>query len=135
MPEDVNNKTGRELLPQNVVEEFQGYSSTHHQRILYYRLSEYTWAEWVICLKEKVLLEQCLPFVLEKVDMDPLTPGLFYKGELLFEVTQIDKAFWNAHMDWYDRFRTIINNNLDLLKKEAGNEKVRDVFIEAFQKF
>ena len=132
---DVFSKTGRELLPQNIVEEFQEYRSALHQRILYCRLSEYTWSEWVICLQEKILLEQCLPFALEKLDMNPTAPGIFYKGEVLYDVTQIDRTFWDNHMDLYNSFKAIIDKNLDLLKKETDNGVIREDFLEAYQRF
>lgn len=83
-------------------------------------LSEYTFAEWYVCLDEKVLLEQCLPRYSEKLDMDPLMPGLFSKGEILYKITQIDKSFWTDHPDWYEYFRTIIHGVLDMGKEGWG---------------
>ena len=106
---DILSKTGRDLLPEETVEYFKEIRSINYYNVLNKTLSEYTFAEWYVCLDEKELLEQCLPRYSEKLDMDPLMPGLFSKGEILYKITQIDKSFWTDHPDWYEYFRTIIH--------------------------
>ncbi len=131
---DIFSKTGRELLPPETVEYFQGFRSADYIRVLNCRLSEYTWFEWLVCLHEKVLLEQCLPFVFEKLDMNPLIPGPFYRGEILYKVTQIDKSFWDDHKDLVERFRQIMKKALKMIE-ESDNVEIRSDFIEAYKKF
>ena len=132
---DIMNKTGRELLPENIVEEFLNSRSAPHVRIVCRTLSEYTRTEWVICLKEKVLLEQCLPYISEVLDADPLSPGLFAKGELLYDVTRIDKSFWTAHHDWLEYFRKIIHSVLGILENDSGAEEINKEYIKAYREF
>ena len=57
---DILSKTGRELLPDETVEYFKEIRSINYFNVLNKTLSEYTFAEWYVCLDEKVLLEQCL---------------------------------------------------------------------------
>ena len=128
-------KKGRELLPPHIVKEFQEIRSIQYWNILNNRLSDYTWAEWLTCLKEKVLLEQCLPFVFEKLDIDPLIPGCFDRGEVLYAVTRIDKSFWNGHRDWYERTGTYIDAVQDKCEKEPDNRMIREEFLEAYKSF
>ena len=58
---DILSKTGRDLLPDETVEYFKEIRSINYYNVLNKTLSEYTFAEWYVCLDEKVLLEQCLP--------------------------------------------------------------------------
>lgn len=132
---DVFCKTGRELLPEKIVKEFLEYRDAQHHIIIKKRLSEYTYSEWLVCLYEKVLLEQCLPYIYEKVNLDPFTPGDFYKGELLYHVTLIDKTFWSSHMELFACFKTIIDNALDLIEKDLDNSEIRIDYIEAYKGF
>lgn len=129
---DILSKTGRDLLPEETVEYFKEIRSINYYNVLNKTLSEYTFAEWYVCLDEKVLLEQCLPRYSEKLDMDPLMPGLFSKGEILYRITLIDKAFWIDHPDWYEYFRTIIHGVLDLGKEELINKGIREEYIEVY---
>ena len=123
---DILSKTGRDLLPEETVEYFKEIRSINYYNVLNKTLSEYTFAEWYVCLDEKVLLEQCLPRYSEKLDMDPLMPGLFSKGEILYKITQIDKSFWTDHPDWYEYLRTIIHGVLDMGKEEFINSGIRE---------
>ena len=132
---DIMLKTGQDLLPEEIVKEFMDSRSAVHIRVLKRTLSEYTWAEWLICLKEKVLLEQCLPYVSEKLDDDPLIPGLFSKGEVLYDVTRIDDEFWMSHQDWLEYFRTIINTVLDKLENDSDTTGIIREYVEAYNSF
>jgi hypothetical protein len=129
---DILSKTGRELLPEATVEYFKEIRSINYFNVLNKTLSEYTFAEWYVCLDEKVLLEQCLPRYSEKLDTDPLMPGLFSKGEILYKITLIDKAFWIDHEEWYECFSAIIHGVLDLGKEELINRGIREKYIEAY---
>ena len=129
---DILSKTGRDLLPEETVEYFKEIRSINYYNVLNKTLSEYTFAEWYVCLDEKVLLEQCFPRYSEKLDMDPLMPGLFSKGEILYKITQIDKSFWTDHPDWYEYFRTIIHGVLDMGKEELINSGIREEYIEVY---
>jgi hypothetical protein len=132
---DVFCKTGRELLPEKIVKDFLEYRDAQHHNIINKRLSEYTYSEWLLCLYEKVLLEQCLPYIFEKVHLDPLAPGAFYKGELLYHITLIDKIFWSSHMELFASFKMIIDNVLDHMEKELDNSEIMIEFIEAYKGF
>ena len=132
---DIMLKTGQDLLPEEIAEDFMNSRSAVHIRVLKRTLSEYTWAEWLICLKEKVLLEQCLPYVSEKLDDDPLIPGLFSKGEVLYDVTRIDDDFWMSHQDWLEYFRTIINTVLDKLENDSDTTGIIREYVEAYRSF
>lgn len=132
---DIMLKTGQDLLPEEIVKEFMDSRSAVHIRVLKRTLSEYTWAEWLICLKEKVLLEQCLPYVSEKLDDDPLIPGLFSKGEVLYDVTRIDDDFWMSHQDWLEYFRTIINTVLDKLENDSDTTGIIREYVEVYNSF
>ena len=135
IPADLMHKTGRDLLPVNIVEDFMNSRSALHVRIVCRTLSEYTRAEWIICLKEKVLLEQCLPYISEILEVDPLSPGLFAKGELLYDVTQIDKRFWMSHHDWLEYFRKIIYSVLNKIENDANTQEINKVYIESYKGF
>lgn len=132
---DVMLKTGRDLLPKSVIEAFLEIRSINYRNILDKTLSEYTVAEWLVCLKEKVLLESCLPYISQKIDIDPLTSGFFYKGEILYDVTGIDKLFWDKHRDWFEYFRIKINTVLDMIENDPGTIEIRHEYIAAYRKF
>lgn len=131
---DIYTKTGRELLDDKTVEYFREIRSAEYQRVLTYKLSEYTRAEWMVCLYEKVLLEQCIPYFSKELDLNPLKPGLFSKGEVLYRVTLIDKPFWNSHTDWYDHFRTIIQEVLNMSEEELAKVGIREEYVEPYIK-
>ena len=132
---DIMLKTGQDLLPEEIAEDFMNARSAVHIRVLKRTLSEYTWAEWLICLKEKVLLEQCLPYVSEKLDEDLLIPGLFSKGEVLYDVTRIDDDFWISHPDCLEYFRTIINTVLNKFKNDSDTPEIIREYVEAYRGF
>lgn len=154
---DSFQKTGRELLPPDIVEYFQEFRSVDYLNVLRKRLSEYTFAEWMVCLQERVLLEQCVPFFIEILDKNPLHPGYFEKGYVLCAVTLIDKIFWDDHKDWYLRVKSIVDgvldscenkadsvpdsseNNVDsvpdLSKNKADSGVIRGEYIEAYRSF
>ncbi|SER01234.1 hypothetical protein SAMN02910369_02875 [Lachnospiraceae bacterium NE2001] len=134
---DILFKTGRDLLSDDIIEYFEGVRSVDYRNVLDKRQLEYTWAEWLVCLHEKVLLEQCLPFVTERLNADPLIPGYFSKGEVLYEVSVIDRDFWLNHKEWYDYYSTIISSvlNMSEMDLEEIESKHRPVYIEAYQKF
>jgi len=132
---DMFCKTGRELLPEKIVKDFFEYRDVQHYNIINRRLSEYTYSEWGGCLYEKVLLEQCLPYIIEKVHIDPLAPVFFRKGELLYHITLIDKTFWLSHMELFACFKTFIDNALVLIEKELDNSEIEVEFIEAYKGF
>ena len=50
---EIYNKTGRDLLPENVVEDFLEIRGIDYYNVIKKRLVEYTRAEWVVCLREK----------------------------------------------------------------------------------
>lgn len=131
---EIFNKTGRELLPENIIKQFEEISCINYRNILENRLSEYTWGEWLFCLKEQVLLEQCMSFVFEMLDMNPLIPGCFFKGEVLYEVTRIDKSFWTAHEDWYEHIRTIIYKALSMNEMDEGNTVIPQEYKDILKK-
>ncbi len=132
---DVFSKTGRDLLPEETVEYFSGFSSAPHQHIICEKLSEYTMAEWVFCLYEKVLLEQCVPQFFDVLDKNPLSPGIYYKGEILYHITLIDKAFWSAHEDWLEFFKKITHRALDMAVKELADSNITNIYIESYRNF
>ena len=93
------------------------------------------WAEWLVCLHEKVLLEQCLPIYSQKLDEDPLAHGIYAKGELLYDVTQIDNAFWKDHQDWHEYFLTRIKTVLNMIENDSNETEIRQEYIDAYQRF
>ena len=135
LPELIFSKTGMELLPEETIEYFREIRSADYQRVLTRKLSEYTRGEWYVCLYEKVLLEQCLPYFMEELDSDPLTPGLFYKGEVLYRITLIDKTFWRSHKDWLEHTRTIVHRVLNMNEENLDKAAIPVTFIEAFKAF
>ena len=143
---DTFQKTGRELLPSDIVEYFQEFRSADYINVLRKKLSEYTFAEWMVCLQERVLLEQCVPFFIEILDKNPLHPGYFEKGYVLCFVTLIDKAFWDEHKEWYLHVKSIVDGVLDSCKNKADSVPdssknkvdsgvIRGEYIEAYRSF
>lgn len=132
---EIYNKTGRDLLPENVVEDFLEIRGIDYYNVIKKRLVEYTRAEWVVCLREKIMLEQCVPLFLEELSQDLLIPGVFYKGEILYEVTLIDKDFWLNHKDWFECIKTIIYKVLNMSEQELKNNNIIHEYIESYKKF
>ena len=132
---DIMSKTGQELLSEKIVEYFKGFRAADYQNVLRKKLSEYTWSEWLVCLKEKVLLEQCLPYVSEKLEVNPLIPGAFYRGEILYEVTQIEKNFWMSHQDWYQYFGTCVKTALSMIEDSLNNMEINQWIIDEYKDF
>ena len=132
---DIMCKTGRDLLPEDIVEYLLEFRNINCWNVVNKKLSEYTWAEWLVCLKEKLLLEQCLPLVSEKLDRDPLVPGLFSKGELLYDVTQIENDFWMEHQEWFEYFRAIVQTILDMIENNTDSIEINHMYVEAYRSF
>lgn len=130
---DIMHKTGRDLLPKKTVEYFLEIRDIEHWNIVNKTVSEYTMAEWLACLKEKVLLEQCLPIYSQILDEDPLAHGIFAKGELLYDVTQIDNAFWKEHQEWHEYFITRVKAALELIENDS-NEIIQE-YVNAYRRF
>ena len=132
---DIFSKTGRDLLPEEIVDAFKEIRGIDYYRVLNNTLSEYTAAEHLVCLRENVLLEYCLPFFIDKLDLDPLIPGYFRKGEILYYFTKIDKSFWVTHKDWYEHTREIVKSVIDMSEEKIRSTVTAQEYIEAYKSF
>ncbi len=131
LSERILNMTGTELISDDeIIERFYQTRCIHHHNILTMPIKEYGGYEIVTCIHEKVLLEYAVPIMSRYLEVFPLTAGIYYKGEVLTKILDLDKGFWNRHRDWHFYFKELAIKSLEehgveFLKNELGDRVVR----------
>lgn len=93
-------KTGRELLPEKTVNYFLTVRCQYYANVINDKMKDYTYMEWVTCIKEKILLEYALPIIAGPLLFYPMLSGMHAEWEILYEISDIDEKFWMEHRDW-----------------------------------
>lgn len=133
IPDNLKNdleKNGRELLPEEIVNEFLQVRSQYYANIINNKMKEYTYMEWVICIIEKILLEYALPIFSRVLIFYPMLSGINAEWEILYEISRIDEKLWLKHRDWQSFFIRVM--------KEAINQKglvIEDEYLNGISKF
>lgn len=120
-------KTGRDLLPEKTVNYFLTIRSSYYANVIKNKIKDYTYMEWVTCIKEKILLEYALPIFSNVLLFYPMLSGIHAEWEILYEISDIDEKFWMKHRKWKDFFIRIM--------KEAINKEGIDSEDEYFYQY
>ncbi|MBE5871733.1 MAG: hypothetical protein E7294_10805 [Lachnospiraceae bacterium] len=118
------SKWGKELLSQNKIDYLMEMRCLEAQHILFSPLKEYSYHEWMLCLREGILLDYAIPVFANVLNNYPMLAGTAIREwRTLYDITKIDENFWNEHSDWKVFFTTlikekVIKNNINSLREE-----------------
>lgn len=116
-------KNGRELLPEETVNKFRRIRSQYYANIINNKMKEYTYMEWVICIKEKILLDYALPLISSPLLFYPMLCGVYAEWEILYEISDIDEKFWMEHRDWKAFFAGIMKEAINQVDIDSEDEE------------
>ena len=124
---------GIELLDKKRCDEFMQVRSIHYSNIIFKRLDEFNFPEWIICIEEKVLLDYAVPIFLKVLEKYPMLCGMHCEWEILYEIIKIEEVFWINHIDWKENLNAIIKDDIFNYEKKLYN--INYEYIEQFKKY
>lgn len=95
-------------------------------------LIDFTVEDLRIMIGQKISLPYLVPIALERLEVDPLIEGHYYRGDLLGAVLSIGDSFWSARPDLADRVQEIVKRvraalpDLDEITTETVLGMLRD---------
>lgn len=66
-----------------------------------------------------ILLEYAVPILSRVLSQNPLLNGAYYRGELIYNILNIDESFWQKHIDWKVYFETLL---MDIFRSFSEQE-------------
>ncbi len=105
-------KIGKELLTIGMSEQFMEVRSIHYYNVVMKKLEEYTLPEWLVCLKEEVLLEYAIPVFSRVLQKYPMLCGMNNEWQVLYDITRVNQVFWQVHKEWKVYFNKIVDKIL-----------------------
>lgn len=105
-------KIGKELLTIEKCEQFMEIRSIHYYNVVMKKLEEYALPEWLVCLKEEVLLEYTIPVFSKVLQKYPMLCGMNNEWQVLYDITRVNQDFWRVHKEWKTYFNKIIDKIL-----------------------
>lgn len=102
-------KVGRELLSLEKSEQFMEVRSIHYYNVVAKRLEQYTLPEWLVCLKEEVLLEYAIPIFSRVLENYPMLCGMNNEWQVLYDITRLNQEFWIMNTEWKEYFNKIVD--------------------------
>lgn len=135
LSERILNMTGTDLISDDeIIKRFYETRCIQHKYILTRPIKEYGGYEIVTCIHEKVLLEYVLPIMSRYLEVCPLTAGVFYKGEVLAKILELDKEFWNSHRDWYFYFKELAVKSVEEYGVDCLKNELEDHIFKVLEK-
>jgi hypothetical protein len=78
-------------------------------------LIEYTVEDIRIMIGQQIALDYLVPLAIEQLNINILSEGDYYPGDLLVSVLRIDKVFWIKHNALLTALNGLIKDNKDIL--------------------
>ena len=126
--------TGKELLSNDKIEEFMKIRSILYKNIIIKKLKDYSFSEWLICLKENILLEYAIPIFAQVIQKYPMLSGLNGKWQVLYEIVEIKNEFWEKNISWKEYFSLIVYQII--LEYQQGKwQDIPEEYLSEFKKF
>lgn len=131
------SKTGKQLIANDaVIQELLSYRDTSIiSNILYRKLGEYGWGEWVICLHLELLLDYTIPMMSRVLSASVFVPGLYYKGEILWRILKHNSNIWNTHPTWKQYFVGLLQNVFFQYSEQALEEMLDERIYRALKPY
>ena len=86
-------------------------------------IAELTNEQIRLLISQQIGVEYLIGIALEKLERNILTECDFYEGDLLVAVSSLPTEFWNENQTELLDFKTIIEQNSELIKNELGEKK------------
>lgn len=128
-------KIGKELLPIEKSEQFREVRSIHYNNVVMKKLEEYTLPEWIVCLKEEVLLEYTIPVFSRVLHEYPMLCGMNREWQVLYDITNVNRVFWQEHKEWKAYFDKIIDKVILECKRDAMKVSIPEEYLCQFKNF
>ena len=128
-------KNGKELLSVKEIEYLSEVRSIHYQNVLVKKLEEYTLPEWLVCLNEKVLLEYAIPILSNVLNEYPMLCGMNCEWQVLYEITNLEHEFWQAHKAWKAFYDEMINKIILTYEQDDFEVLIPEEYLYQFKMF
>ncbi|HEV2799820.1 MAG TPA: contact-dependent growth inhibition system immunity protein [Pyrinomonadaceae bacterium] len=92
------------------------------RRLRHIPLKNFTIEDLRLMIGQEIGLEYLIPLALEHLERNPFAEGDFYPGDLLKNVLEVRREFWNQHPDLRRKISSILEDavsNLDKIE-DAG---------------
>ncbi|MBQ7775232.1 MAG: hypothetical protein IJ379_04860 [Lachnospiraceae bacterium] len=110
---DILEKTGKKIIgDKQVIGDLKEWRWAAVPRLLNNKLSAYTAEEWYACLYFKLFLDYTIPMMSRILSQNPLLPGTFWRGELIYMVLKLEDDFWQQHEEWKRYFQELLHGVL-----------------------
>jgi hypothetical protein len=96
---------------------------------------DFTIEDLRIMIGQNLSLEFLVPVAIGHLEVDPLSEGDFYPGDLLKAVLSIDPAFWKKHADLWRRASPVAGRALTLAEEHEDVELVKKQLSESIREF
>jgi hypothetical protein len=83
--------------------------------ILNQPLNEYSIEDIRIMIGQQIGLDYLIPLALEQLNIDVLSEGDYYPGDLLTVMLKVDKTFWKKNSFLQNELNELVKVNKDLL--------------------
>lgn len=90
------------------------------KRLINVPLKDLTIENLRLLIGQKLGLKHLIPIALNHLEVNPLTEGMMYKGDLLANVALIDQHFWKSNPKLNNRLVEVINELKIILETING---------------
>lgn len=106
--------------------DFPSYVVQTSQKARKKPISQLSNEEIRLLIGQKIGLEYLIPAALSVISKDPIIEVAFYEGDLLSELLRLSENDWNNNKEDLRYFRTIIRDNLALIRfcDEISNDLI-----------
>lgn len=105
------------------VEEYNSNLVKKTNAILEKNLSDLSTEDIRLLISQNILLDLLMPLAFEKLEINILSEGDYYPGDLLNSVLKSDNSFWKENKELYLKLCNMIKQNHELLKKNEIDYK------------
>jgi CDI immunity proteins len=100
------------------------------------KLEDFEPEDFRLLIGQNIGLQFLIPLAISILQKNPFIEGDFHEGDLLQNVLQSNKEFWNDHPDFKREVVTIFEDNKTILLEELDvTEEIKTDLLKAYDKF
>ncbi len=129
------DKTLEELDGENWGEpDYNSYLVTNCYRLRRVPLKDFTIEDLRLMMGQEIGLKYLVPVVLERLEENPLAEGDFYPGDVLKNVLEVSRAFWEQHPKLRQKMHSIVESAVIQIDA-ADDDEIKELLKEKLNAF
>lgn len=79
-----------------------------------------------IAISQNMGLDLIVPIVISKIEKNPFVEALYYKGDLLKSLLEIDKSYWRKNKTFHSKVLKIVRDFSNYIDSENLTSEIKD---------